>query len=92
MWVHKGKEEEQISRLKILSDGSLSLENVDKADTGEYRCELESDESEGDNISGRKFEEDDGHVVSRKRLYVRSKFDSLFTAINIVIMIMVLKL
>lgn len=71
MWIHKGKEEEQIARLKILSDGSLSLENVDRADAGEYRCTLEKEGSESDKIPG-KYVDDDDVVLNRKRLFINT--------------------
>ncbi|KAL0272198.1 UNVERIFIED_CONTAM: hypothetical protein PYX00_005271 [Menopon gallinae] len=72
MWVYKGREERQISRLKILSNGSLSLEKVNKEDTGEYSCRLEDQGSlQSDAILGREFVDSD-LIRSKYKLFVRT--------------------
>lgn len=38
MWVHEGKEDQQIPRLLIQEDGSLFLMEVDRNDSGVYTC------------------------------------------------------
>ncbi|KAK6625251.1 hypothetical protein RUM43_005545 [Polyplax serrata] len=72
MWIKSGREEEQINRLKILSDGSLSLEKVIKSDTGEYMCKLEKDRSVKDQINGNELIENNDEIRSRYKLIVRT--------------------
>ncbi|KAF5272745.1 hypothetical protein FQA39_LY07772 [Lamprigera yunnana] len=38
MWVHEGKEDQQIPRLSIQEDGSLFLTEVNRNDSGIYTC------------------------------------------------------
>lgn len=73
MWIKTGREEEQISRLKILPDGSLSLEKVIKSDTGEYMCRLEKVKSETDEIIGKELMESN-EIQIKYKLVVRSKW------------------
>lgn len=74
MWIHKGREDKQVSRLKILSNGSLLLERVNKEDTGEYSCRLEEKGSlQNDAILGREFVDNSDLIRSKYKLFVRSK-------------------
>lgn len=43
MWVRQGREDEQISRVSVHSDGSLSLSNLERDDTGVYLCTVEDE-------------------------------------------------
>lgn len=43
VWVREGREDEQVSRMSVHQDGSLSLTNVDRDDSGVYRCEIKDE-------------------------------------------------
>lgn len=43
MWVRQGREDEQITRMSVQHDGSLSLSNLDHDDSGVYLCVVEDE-------------------------------------------------
>ncbi|KAJ1531949.1 hypothetical protein ONE63_000587 [Megalurothrips usitatus] len=43
MWVREGREDEQISRMSVQHDGSLILSNLDRDDSGVYRCVVQDE-------------------------------------------------
>lgn len=71
MWVKSGKEEKQLNKLKILPNGSLSINNVIRSDAGEYMCKQERDEVETEAINGKYLGEDDVRI--KHKVFVRSK-------------------
>lgn len=59
MWIREGREDGQIKRLKVESNGVLELVNVSADDAGNYSCTLDDDVDA---------------VKSRINVEVRSKF------------------
>lgn len=43
MWIRQGREDGQIERLKVESNGMLKLSNVSVNDSGNYSCTLDDD-------------------------------------------------
>lgn len=43
MWVREGREDEQIPRMSVQHDGSLSLSNLGRDDSGLYVCQVEDE-------------------------------------------------
>ncbi|XP_033321729.1 contactin-1 isoform X1 [Megalopta genalis] len=43
LWIREGREDEQIGRLKVESNGALELINVSADDAGNYSCTLDDD-------------------------------------------------
>ena len=74
MWIKSGREDGQVNRLKILPNGSLSLEKVIKSDSGSYMCTLEKNMSDVDKINGNDLLDEYGEVNIIYKVIVRSKY------------------
>lgn len=74
MWVKEDRSE-RLSHWWIQSDGSLTLPNVVRDDSGVYTCALEDQDASTDteSISGHDLAEEESAIRSKYKLIVRSK-------------------
>lgn len=75
MWVKEDRSE-RLSQWFIQSDGSLSLPNVARDDSGLYTCALEdkNPHEDAESLTGHDLTEDEAAVKARYRLTVKSTF------------------